>query len=185
MKRRVFKFLLIVMFLHSLPDYCFGQEAIFVSKNFKVPDSLVTIYFKLKPLSKKYAEKDYSAVMQSIDHLKGVFGPKSDWPQNNLTLEDDQWDVALHEKEFISRKSFTYTVTTIDESKVLGCVYIYPSSKKDYDAEIAMWVSKPAFDNGMDPVLFVAVKNWIIEQWPFKIVAYPGREISWKEWVRD
>lgn len=26
--------------------------------------------------------------------------------------------------------------------------------------------------------------KWISEKWPFKKVAYPGREISWDEWNR-
>jgi len=54
--------------------------------------------------------------------------------------------------------------------------------KEDFDAEVYMWVRKSAFDEGLDPVLYKSVRKWISEKWPFKKVAYPGREISWDEW---
>jgi hypothetical protein len=57
----------------------------------------------------------------------------------------------------------------------LGCVYIFPTDKPDYEAEVYMWVRKSAYDEGLDPVLFETVKKWIEEKWPFKKVAYPGR----------
>ena len=183
MKKIIFSLHLIAVFNLS-PFDCRGQITTFVDKVFNVPDSFVTKHFKLKPLSKKYAEKDYQAVVQSIDHLQGVFGLQSEWPPKNLSLEDNQWDVALHEEEFAKRKSFTYTVISTDESAVIGCVYIYPSSKTGYDTEIAMWVSKPAFENGLDSILFTTIKKWITDKWPFKRVAYPGREISWNEWLK-
>lgn len=164
--------------------YCIGQAEQFVEPDFAVPDSLVSTHFKLKPLSRKYAEMDYQAVMQSIDHLKGVFGPQSEWPPKNLTLEDNQWDASLHENEFTKRKAFTYSVLSHKEDSVLGCVYIYPSSKKGYDAEIAMWVTTSRFNRGMDSILFLEVKKWVAARWPFKRIAYLGREISWEEWLK-
>jgi hypothetical protein len=37
-------------------------------------------------------------------------------------------------------------------------------------------------DKGLDAILFNSVKEWIEKDWPFKKVAYPGREISWENW---
>jgi hypothetical protein len=37
-------------------------------------------------------------------------------------------------------------------------------------------------DKGLDTTLFNSVKQWIEKEWPFKKVAYPGREIKWEEW---
>ena len=34
------------------------------------------------------------------------------------------------------RRSVAYTVVQPDESRVLGCVYIVPTRKRDYDAEV-------------------------------------------------
>jgi hypothetical protein len=39
-----------------------------------------------------------------------------------------------------------------------------------------MWVRQSAYDQGLDPVLFQAVKAWIDERWPFKNAIYPGRD---------
>lgn len=126
--------------------------------------------------------KDYDAVMTSVDHLRGVFGPNSAWPADNLTLEQDLIDLGWHQKEFQRRTSFAYTVMNPDESECLGCVYIDPCPKMDYDAEVYLWVRKSAFNKGLDPILFSTIKAWIEKEWPFQNVAYPGREISWEEW---
>ncbi len=58
--------------------------------------------------------KDYDAVMTSLDHLKGVFGPKSYWPSAELTFEQDLIDLGWHQKEFQIRRSCTYTIVSLD-----------------------------------------------------------------------
>ncbi len=148
----------------------------FVPPGFMVPAFLEKDNFRLRMLKATDAEKDYDAVMTSIDHLQGVFGKNSTWPSKDLTLERDQKDLEWHEYEFLERSSFTYTVMNLDESICLGCVYIFPSRNKNFEADIYMWVRVSAFDQGLDPILFEAVKGWIIDQWPFKRVRYPGRE---------
>ena len=69
--------------------------------------------------------------------------------------------------------SFAYTVVT-DESECLGCVYVNPSA--DADVEVRLWITRPAWDEGLDPELQRAVRDWIERDWPFERVAYPGRE---------
>ena len=56
-------------------------------KDFKVPSGLENDRFRLKMLSVNDAEKDYEAVMSSVEHLKGFFGPKSKCPAPDMTLE--------------------------------------------------------------------------------------------------
>lgn len=153
----------------------------FIPPEFKVPEKLETEQFRLRMLTINYVVKDYNAVMTSVDHLKGVFGLTSNWPKD-LTLEQNIIDLGWHQKEFQRRTSFAYTVMNSDESLCFGCVYIDPSKKSDYDAEVYLWVRKSEFDKGLDPVLFDAVKEWITSEWPFKNVAYPGREVDWKTW---
>src|SRR5262245_60252084 len=83
----------------------FGQSKLLVPPDFTVPDSLVTKEFKLKPLTVEHTALDYDAIMKSLDHLKGVFGPKSDWPRPTMTLEEDRGDLEWHENEFRNRTS--------------------------------------------------------------------------------
>jgi hypothetical protein len=73
-------------------------------------------------------------------------------------------------------------VLTPDGTKELGCVYIRPSRKAGYDAQVSMWVTAERFAAGFDPELLADVKQWLAEKWPFKRVAFPKREISQAEW---
>lgn len=148
----------------------------FVPPDFKVPEKLETDKFKLRMLKVTDVVKDYDAVMTSVEHLQGIFGPRSKWPPKDLTFEQDLIDLGWHQKEFQTRSSFAYTVMNLDESQCLGCVYIFQPRKEGFDAEVYMWLRKSAYDNGLDPILFKTVKKWITKKWPFKKVRYPGRE---------
>ena len=74
--------------------------------------------------------KDYDAVMTSIDHLREFDGPGTKWPSKDLSLEQDLIDLGWHQKEFQKRRSFTFTVVSLDETKVLGCYIYLPYRKK-------------------------------------------------------
>jgi hypothetical protein len=154
----------------------------FVPEDFEVPEKLETERFRLRMLSVNDVVKDYDAVMSSIDHLRGAFGPRSRWPSPDLTLEQDLIDLGWHQKEFQRRSSFAYTVMNLSESQCLGCVYIDPTRKRGYDAEVYLWVRESEYKKGLDPILFQAVKQWIAKAWPFKEVAFPGREVDWETW---
>jgi hypothetical protein len=154
----------------------------FVPSEFKVPEKLETDRFRLRMLTVNDVVKDYDAVMTSVNHLRGVFGPKSTWPDHDLTLEQDLIDLGWHQKEFQTRRSFAYTVMNPSETICLGCVYIFPTRKRGYDAEVYLWVRKSEYEKGLDRVLFEAVRQWIGKEWLFKKVGYPGREIDWKTW---
>lgn len=146
------------------------------------PAELETNEFKLRILTIHDVVKDYDAVMSSIDHLKGIFGPHSSWPPADLTLEQNLIDLGWHQKEFQTGRSFAYTVMQLDESRCLGCVYIDPSEKAGYDAKVILWVRQSEIRNGLDEKLFSAVKIWLTREWGFATVAFPGRELSWQEW---
>ena len=154
----------------------------FVPITASIPDGIKTKDFKIRILTINDLVKDYEAVMTSIDHLKGVFGPNSHWPSKDLTLEQDLVDLGWHQKEFEIRSSFAYTVMNLDESKCLGCIYIDPSEKVGYDAKIIFWVRKSEIVKGLDEKLFSVVKLWLSKEWWFKTVAFPGRIISWEKW---
>ncbi len=145
----------------------------FVPRDFKVPKSLETNEFMLRMLKVTDVIKDYDAVMSSVEHLQKTNPDK--WPPRDLSMEQDLIDLGWHQKEFQMRSSFAYTVITLDESRILGCVYIMPTLEAGIDAKIYMWVRKSEYDEGLDPVLFRTVKNWIEKEWLFGKVSYPGR----------
>jgi RimJ/RimL family protein N-acetyltransferase len=152
----------------------------FVPDSFQVPAKLETKRFRLRMLSVDDVEKDYDAVMSSREHLNKTYSPA--WPTEDMTLEDNLRDLKGHQEEFLQRKSFTYTVMNLEESKCLGCVYIYPSPIEDFDSQIFMWARSSELESGLDPLLFETVKKWIVDIWPFSNVAYPGRTISFEDW---
>jgi len=152
----------------------------FVEKDFKVPKNLETQDFRLRMLTVNDVVKDYDAVMSSVDQLKKVW-PGSGWPEG-LTLEENLIDLGWHQREFVNRSSFAYTVVNLDGTKVMGCVYIDPTRKRGYDAEVFLWARESELGTGLDSRLFDAVKRWLAKKWPFEKAAFPGREIDWKRW---
>ena len=154
----------------------------FIPSNFNPPQILETDEFHLRMLTVNDVVKDYDAVMTSVDHLKGVFGPNSSWPEY-LSFEQDLIDLGWHQKEFQKRSSFAYTMMNLDESQCLGCVYVLLSDNKEYDAMVILWVRKSELSNGLDEKLFATVQNWISKEWRFKNVAYPGRTIAWDKFL--
>lgn len=147
---------------------------------FQVPASLKTDEFHLRMLTVNDLVKDFDAVVSSVDHCKTIWGGK--WPEG-LTLEQNLIDLGWHQKEFQTRRSFAYTVVAPDESIVLGCVYILPTTNEGYDAEVFLWIRQSHLECGMEDRLYEAVQYWLARVWPFKSVAYPGRSISLEAWA--
>lgn len=149
------------------------ETAPFVPDTFEVPSVLETDRFRLRMLSVADVEKDYEAVMetQAYFHSRG-----SSWPREGFTIEENLADLERHQQEFLERKAFAYTVVSLDEGRVLGCIYINPTDREGADARVHMWVRKSEYERGLDPVLFQTVKEWLKSSWPFSAVIYPGRE---------
>jgi hypothetical protein len=103
-----------------------------------------------------------------------MFGPE--WPHPKFTLAENLSDLVGHWDEFQKREAFAYTVLSPDEKTCLGCLYINPPRGQPVDARVVMWVRQSAYDQGLDPVLFRTVKDWIEKDWPFSNVIYPGRK---------
>ncbi len=107
----------------------------------------------------------------------------------HLALRAPYCPAAIYASIFFLLKSITfgafalaYTVVSLDESEVLGCIYIFPTRNPGYDAEITMWVRQSRVDEGLDEHLFETVKPWIADCWPLENPAYPGRTIAFKDW---
>jgi hypothetical protein len=62
-------------------------------------------------------------------------------------------------------------------------VYIEPTRKEGFDAEVYLWARKSELANGLEDRLYDAVQKWVTEEWPFEKVAFPGRSIDWDIWA--
>ena len=153
-----------------------------VPDDFDVPLRLETERLRLRPLLTSDAVKDYDAVMTSAERLQTVFRPGGSWP-DGLTLEQNLKELAWHEIEFQKRRSFAYTVVSLDESRILGCLYLHPTGRGGHDVEVSLWVRASEAESGLDAHLYGTVRGWIAEAWPFENPAYPGRKIAWSDWA--
>ncbi|NNF06561.1 MAG: GNAT family N-acetyltransferase [Candidatus Eisenbacteria bacterium] len=152
----------------------------FVSRDFNVPEKLETDEFRLRMLTVHDVVKDFDAVTSSAEHLKTIW-PGGKWPLG-LTIEQNLIDLGWHQKEFQTRRSFAYTVVSLSEETVKGCVYIEPTRKTGYDAEAYLWARQSELANGLEDRLFDEVKKWLAKDWPFENVGFPGRAIDWETW---
>ncbi|MBN1969345.1 MAG: hypothetical protein JXR48_01690 [Candidatus Delongbacteria bacterium] len=156
----------------------------FVPKDFEIPNLLETDNLTIRPITANDTDLDYKAVMSSIDHLQGVFGPDDNWPTDSLTYEEDLIALQKHENEYSKRTAFTYTVLNKSKNECLACLYLAPIHSDKYDVQIFMWVTKDAFLKGYDSELYTSVKAWIKEKWLFKNPIYPGRDMSWEDYTK-
>ena len=147
----------------------------FIPADFKVPDPLQTEHFRIRMLTVNDVVKDYDAVMSSVEHLETTkpFGTNHNWPRE-LTFEQDLIDLGWHQKEFQLRSSFDYAVMSLDETRLLGCVYIDPARKTGTQADIWFWVRQSEIENGLESILKLFLLSWLAESWPFNTVTFNG-----------
>jgi hypothetical protein len=136
----------------------------------------------IRPLMITDAVIDYDAVMTSIASIRDSYWRAPGWPSDDLTLAQNLIDLAWHTKERQFKTSFAYIPVSLDGLTELGCIYIDPSVKQGYDANVQFWVRASESETGLDERLFATIRDWIARDWPFERVAYPGREISREAW---
>jgi hypothetical protein len=147
----------------------------FVGAGFVPPTSLVTDRFRLEPLGPQHNEADHAAWTSSIEHIRATPGyPDGDWPPlGGMSLEANLADLRRHAADFAAGRGFTFTVLDPDDSDVIGCVYLYPTSSADYDVTVQSWVRADRTD--LDEPLADAVAAWLAAEWPWERVDRDGR----------
>lgn len=136
----------------------------FVPRDFDVPRSLSAAGLCLQALTLDHAEADFEAITSSREHLQALFG--KGWP-DGLTPEQHRIDLAWHQKEFERRTSFAYVVFAQSGREVLGCVYVSPSDRSAFDAEVRYWVRSSELASGLQERLGALLADWMEDVWPF------------------
>lgn len=145
----------------------------FVPPEFDVPLGIETEEFVLEPLMPAHNESDYEAWTSSMAHIEATPGfSGGSWPRE-MTLEENRGDLERHADDFRKQTGFTYTVLDPSTRDVIGCVYIYPAKKPEYDARVLSWVRKSRAS--LDVPLWAAVSDWLASDWPFGSVDYDSR----------
>ena len=164
------------------PATALAPKSPWIAADFTVPVLVKTPGFKVVPLSPALVKVDFDAYMSSIEHLQKTFTRSTAWPHAAITDAEAMTDMETEQARFSKRESFAYAVLTPDGSRERGCIYVYPSPVKGYDAMVRIWVTKAEYDAGFDAELAAWATNWLKTDWPFAKVAYPGRAIAWSEW---
>ncbi|MCB1021372.1 MAG: twin-arginine translocation pathway signal protein [Bryobacterales bacterium] len=159
-----------------------APEASFIPADFTPPTEVEGDGFVLVPLDTKVTEMDYKAYMASIEHLQKTFTHSDRWPREGLTMDDAVKDMENEQAQWEKRESFPYSVLDPEKTRERGCFYIRPSKKEGYDAVVRSWVTAEEFAAGFDEKLYEWGRTWVESTWPFKKVAYLGREISREDW---
>jgi hypothetical protein len=137
----------------------------------------------IRPIRERDTDIDYPAVMGSRARLFTIFGPPWGWPPATMTYEQDQADLARHEREIRDHVSFNYAILDADESHLLGCIYIDPAERIGADADISWWVVDDAVGSPLDDALDEFVPNWIATEWPFTKPRCIPRDLTWPQWL--
>jgi hypothetical protein len=153
----------------------------FLPHGFTVPERVETERFRLRSITIHDAFKDYDAVMSSRDYLWARFGEIWGWPAADMTIEQNIVDLGWHQKEFQLRSSFDYAVMSIDEQRLLGCVYIDPAAEDGTDADVWFWARRSELSSGFEEALGEFVRGWLSREWPFAAVTLNGRRVELHE----
>jgi hypothetical protein len=148
----------------------------FVDADFAIPAPPGTAVFVLASLEVAHNEGDLAAWSSSVDHIHATPGFEGHlWPDEPMTLTRNEEDLREHVEDRARRRGFTYTVLSVPDNRVIGCVYIYPSKSEGVHAHVRSWVVADRAE--LDEPLYRVVSDWLQAEWPFGIVDYALRSV--------
>ena len=153
----------------------------FLPRDFQVPAVVETARFRMRSITIHDAFKDYDAVMSSREQLWRRIGAAWGWPAEDMTIEQNIVDLGWHQKEFQLRSSFDYAVMSLDEQRLLGCVYIDPPHEPGTDADVWFWARQSELASGLENDLAAFLATWLAKAWPFRTVTFNGERIGLRD----
>jgi hypothetical protein len=151
---------------------------------FEMPGRVKMDDLILIPVTSHYWLQDHDAVVSTFDYLHGGgMNPGMAVQKDVATSTKFGWmDACWLERQWKQKTAVCYGLLTEDESKELGCLYIFPSHKKSYDADVFAWVRDEERQLGLCEKLYQFAEDWIPKHWPLLNTSWPGRKISWADW---
>ena len=145
----------------------------------RAPEGLRTKEFVLRPIRASDAERDYEAVMESKDFLRGW--EQTGWPAADFTVEANREDLVKLERRHAAGEAFAYTVADPTDTRCLGCVYVLPTASpwlakaritalgddewSAYGLAVLFWVRKARLADGLDRRLLDVLGPWLARDW--------------------
>jgi hypothetical protein len=153
-----------------------------VPADFEAPRTLTYEDLVAEALARAHLDDDVRGINASIELIQRTRG--GTWPTGPVTKEDDFDDLVWHEVEFRDAFSFSYAVYEVD-GPYIGCAYLYPMGRRtelaaellDRYVDVSWWVTPPAYERGLYTKLYVALRRWLAEEFPFSAAYYSNSEI--------
>jgi len=146
------------------------RTKLFVPDSFLAPRPPDVPGFVWHALEPAILEQDYQFLLDAGRTAKSI------------AKSEDYGELKRHQWEVQNGSAFAYGILTPDESKEVACVYVNPSKKAGFEAQVRVWIAKPGTDPAFDKALGTAVRDWIQAKWPFQKVGYPGLDMSMEQW---
>ncbi|GFE51817.1 hypothetical protein So717_35700 [Roseobacter cerasinus] len=122
----------------------------------------------LAPLTPDHVDEDFEAVLATAHLFGDFFGS---WPEG-LTRDENLIDLAWHDREFISRRSFSWILRD-GASTYTGCFYVYPNIGERGAAEAALWLCDIPNRAAVARTVKSALAGWLAQNLP------PGIALTW------
>jgi hypothetical protein len=163
-------------------DYSGLVRSLQTPPGFRAPTELSYADIRARALSRADLHDDVRGINASIELIQRTRG--GGWPTEPVTEEFNYVDLVWHELEFREGYSFAYAVYDSTD-RYLGCCYLYPMGRRttltpdllEYDVDVSWWVTPDAYDRGYYAKLYLALRQWVGDTFPFTRAYYSNAEV--------
>jgi hypothetical protein len=163
-------------------DYTGLVKSLKIPVGYRAPAELAYDDIRARAISRADLRDDVRGINDSIELIQRTRG--GGWPTEPVTEEFDYVDLVWHELEFREGYSFAYAVYD-SAGGYLGCCYLYPMGRRtaltpelvEHDVDVSWWVTPHAYDRGYYRKLYLALRQWVADHFPFDRPHYSNREI--------
>jgi hypothetical protein len=151
-------------------------------QGFSAPTELAYADIRARAISRADLEDDVRGINASIELIQRTRG--GGWPTEPVTEEFNYVDLVWHELEFREGYSFAYAVYDA-AGQYLGCCYLYPMGRRtaltpelvQHDVDVSWWVTPEAYDRGYYSKLYLALRHWVVDAYPFSNPYFSNAEV--------
>jgi hypothetical protein len=163
-------------------DYKGLVKSLDLPAGYTPPAELAHEDIRARAISRADLDDDVRGINASLELIRRTRG--GGWPTEAVSADYNYVDLVWHECEFRDGSSFTYAVYD-SAGQYLGCCYLSPLGRRtpltekllDYDVDVSWWVTPEAYERGFYAKLYLALRRWVEDAFPFRKAFYSNAEI--------
>jgi len=163
-------------------DYKGLVKSLELPAGYTPPARLVHEDIEARAIGRAQLDDDVRGINASLEIIQRTRG--GGWPTEAVSADFNYVDLVWHELEFREGYSFTYAVYD-SRGQYLGCCYLYPMGRRtpltekllEYDVDVSWWVTPDAYQRGFYAKLYLALRSWAGDAFPFRKPYYSNTEI--------